>query len=237
MLEEYTRELRRRVHEADAALWRSVRTREDWEAARDARLVALAGSLSLGSLPGAASWPPAGEKAVDAEDWQGRVVDGDPVRSLAQAAARAAGGEAIVLDARATSSIGGDGFRIDCLTYESGPGIRITANLYSPDVPRSGTPTSITPAAVAPAAGVPPPAMIILHSHHNPKTQGELQDMGMLWARQGCLVLVPDLLGHGERRQHPFRTAVDFDGKFVVGLGFGRTVALHHHSSSFDTTY
>jgi endonuclease/exonuclease/phosphatase family metal-dependent hydrolase len=40
-------------------------------------------------MPGAASWPPAGEEAADAEDWQGRVVDGDPVRSLAQAAARA----------------------------------------------------------------------------------------------------------------------------------------------------
>jgi dienelactone hydrolase len=55
------------------------------------------------------------------------------------------------------------------------------------------------------------------HSHHNPKAQGELQDMGMTWARLGCLVLVMDQLGHGERRQHPFRSQDDFAGPFRVG--------------------
>ena len=53
------------------------------------------------------------------------------------------------------------------------------------------------------------PGILISHSHHNPKTQGELQDMGMTWARSGCLVLVMDHLGHGER-QHPFRTEADY---------------------------
>ena len=31
----------------------------------------------------------------------------------------------------------------------------------------------------------------------------------MTWARSGCLVLVMDHLGHGER-QHPFRTEADY---------------------------
>ena len=69
----------------------------------------------------------------------------------------------------------------------------MTANLYLPAKP----PRTM-------------PGILISHSHHNPKTQGELQDMGMTWARSGCLVLVIDQLGHGERRQHPFRTEADY---------------------------
>ena len=61
------------------------------------------------------------------------------------------------------------------------------------------------------------PGILISHSHHNPKTQGELQDMGMTWARSGCLVLVMDHLGHGERRQHPFRTEADYPRPFRAG--------------------
>ena len=51
----------------------------------------------------------------------------------------------------------------------------------------------------------------------NPKTQGELQDMGMTWARLGCLVLVPAQLGHGERRHHPFTDARKYPGTFKAG--------------------
>jgi len=58
---------------------------------------------------------------------------------------------------------------------------------------------------------------LICHSHHNPKTQGELQDMGITWARLGCMVLVMDQLGHGERRLHPFVDAASFKGSFRVG--------------------
>jgi cephalosporin-C deacetylase-like acetyl esterase len=36
--------------------------------------------------------------------------------------------------------------------------------------------------------------------------------MGMTWARSGVAVLVPDHLGHGERRQHDFNTNNDFPG-------------------------
>ena len=54
------------------------------------------------------------------------------------------------------------------------------------------------------------PVILIVHSHHTPKEQGELQDMGVTWAKLGCIVLVIDQLGHGERRQHPFATAKDY---------------------------
>jgi hypothetical protein len=81
----------------------------------------------------------------------------------------------------------GDGYRCENLILESRKGVLVTANLYAPAEP----PKSM-------------PGILIVHSHHNPKTQGELQDMGMIWARAGCLVLVMDQLGHGERRMHPF---------------------------------
>src|SRR3954466_6208620 len=60
------------------------------------------------------------------------------------------------------------------------------------------------------------PGILISHSHHTSKTQGELQDMGMTWARSGCLVLVMDHLGHGERRQDPFRTEAAYPPPFRV---------------------
>src|SRR5262249_54571372 len=61
------------------------------------------------------------------------------------------------------------------------------------------------------------PGILLCHSHHNPKSQGELQDMGVLWARAGCLVLVMDQLGHGERRQHPFADARSYPRPFRAG--------------------
>ncbi|MBN9517292.1 hypothetical protein J0H58_02050 [bacterium] len=94
----------------------------------------------------------------------------------------------------------GDGFVVDNLVYESRPGLWVTANRYRPAAP------------VANAPGI-----LISHSHHTGRTQGELQDMGMTWARAGCVVLVPDHLGHGERRQHPFRTEKDYPKPFKAG--------------------
>jgi dienelactone hydrolase len=96
-----------------------------------------------------------------------------------------------------TKTIPGDGFTVENIIYESRPGLFVAANLY---VPAKTT--------------KPMPGFIIIHSHHNPKTQGELQDMGMNWARQGCLVLIPDMLGHGERRQHAFIDAKSYAGVF-----------------------
>lgn len=105
----------------------------------------------------------------------------------------------IDLRARVTRSHSGDGFRLDCVVFESRSGLSVTANLYRPVPPRDAM-----------------PGVLIAHSHHRPKSEGELQEMGITWARAGCLVLVPDLLGHGERRQHPFRTAADWPTSFRV---------------------
>ncbi len=86
-----------------------------------------------------------------------------------------------------TKTIEGDGYVIENTVFESRPGFWVTANLYRPAKP-----------------GKQMPGILIIHSHHNPKTEGELQDMGVTWAKAGCVVLVMDQLGHGERRQHPF---------------------------------
>jgi cephalosporin-C deacetylase-like acetyl esterase len=96
-----------------------------------------------------------------------------------------------------TGTIKDNGYTIENLVFESRPGLWVTANLYQPARPRPAM-----------------EAIILCHSHHAPKWQGELQDMGMTWARQGCVVLVMDQLGHGERRQHPFVDEKSFAGKF-----------------------
>jgi cephalosporin-C deacetylase-like acetyl esterase len=99
-----------------------------------------------------------------------------------------------------TRTLAGEGYRIENLVVESRPGLVVTANLYSPE--------RLTGSM---------PGILIAHSHHNPCTEGELQDMGMTWARQGCIVLVIEHIGHGERRQHPFRTQADYPRPFRVG--------------------
>jgi len=104
------------------------------------------------------------------------------------------------LNVHVTRSLAGDGFQIENLIYESRAGLWVTANLYLPIRYRGSI-----------------PGIIICHSHHAPKTQGELQDIGMTWARQGCAVLVMDQLGHGERRQHPFRTTGDYEHPYRIG--------------------
>jgi cephalosporin-C deacetylase-like acetyl esterase len=96
-----------------------------------------------------------------------------------------------------SGAVRGAGYKIENLIFESRPGLLVTANLYSPAEARDAM-----------------PGILICHSHHNPKSQSELQEMGVLWARAGCLVLVMDQLGHGERRQHPFRSKEDFAGDF-----------------------
>ncbi len=100
-----------------------------------------------------------------------------------------------------TRTVEGDGFRIECLVYESRPGVFVTANLYLPAKP----PRKM-------------PAFVIIHSHHNPKEQSELQDMGMTWARAGCAVLVPDQLGYGERRDHQPGPRQDYRYRYISGL-------------------
>ena len=97
--------------------------------------------------------------------------------------------------------IEGDGFRIENVLYESRPGIFVAANLYLPSPLRDRM-----------------PSIILVHSHHNPKIQGELQDMGMLWARSGCMVLVMDQFCYGDRRNHAFGPRQDYWFRHVTGL-------------------
>jgi cephalosporin-C deacetylase-like acetyl esterase len=97
------------------------------------------------------------------------------------------------LNVRVTGVVRGEGFRIENLVYESRPGFYVTANLYVPAKPAKSM-----------------PGILIAHAHHRDKPQSELQEMGMTWARAGCLVLVLDQVGYGERRSHPFHSDKDF---------------------------
>jgi dienelactone hydrolase len=154
------RGVERRFREANgrsSAEWKAIKSREEWETFRSAKLAALRESLG----------PPAG---------------------------------AVPLGARVTGTLSGEGYRIENVVYQSRPGFWITANLYGPDKPRPSM-----------------PGILISHAHHTPKEHGELQDMGVTWARAGCFVLVPDHVGHGERRQHPFRSKDDYAQRFQVG--------------------
>lgn len=99
-----------------------------------------------------------------------------------------------------TGEFAGKGFLIQNLLFESRPGWWVAANLYVPQFPKDSM-----------------PGIVICHAHHTPKHHGELQDMGMTWARAGCLVIIPDQIGHGERRQHPFASAADYPKPFAVG--------------------
>lgn len=99
-----------------------------------------------------------------------------------------------------TRNIEGEGYVIRNLLYESRPGFWVAANLYLP----AKQPEKM-------------PGIVIAHSHHGGKIGGELQDMGMTWARSGVAVLVPDQLGYGERRQHDFNTEKDYDKPFRSG--------------------
>ncbi len=103
------------------------------------------------------------------------------------------------LNVKVTGVLEGDGFRIENVLYETRPGDWVTANLYLPAKPRKSM-----------------PGILIAHAHHAPKKQGEMQDMGMTWARAGCQVLVIDQVGYGERRSHPFDGSEDYAKEYRV---------------------
>ena len=100
-----------------------------------------------------------------------------------------------------TGTLDGQGFRIEKLVFESRPHLLVTANLYVPDPPREKM-----------------PGFLVVHSHHNPKTQDELQDMGVNWARVGSMVLIMDQIGHGERRQQPFAGREEYRSRYFTGM-------------------
>lgn len=124
------------------------------------------------------------------------------------------------------SAMDRDGYRLENLVYESRPGIFVTANLYLPRPQAAEAPSTTPPlqhsAPPSPNHPITPsphhPVILLIHSHHNPKTQGELQDMGVTWARAGCLVLVLDQLGYGERRNHAPGNRQDYRFRYINGL-------------------
>ncbi|MEX0716743.1 MAG: hypothetical protein WD066_09155 [Planctomycetaceae bacterium] len=104
------------------------------------------------------------------------------------------------LRARVTGRVEGDGYVIENTVFECRPGFWVTANVYVPK-----------------KAGASRPGIVINGAHHTAKEHGEMQDMGMTWARNGCVVIVPDHLGYGERREHPFVSQDDYAGNFQLG--------------------
>lgn len=95
----------------------------------------------------------------------------------------------------------GDGFILENVIFESRPGLVVTANLYLPSKPTGHI-----------------PAIIVVHSHHAPKVQSELQDMGMTWARSGTAVLIMDQLGAGERLQSQPWPRESYYSRYALGM-------------------
>lgn len=94
----------------------------------------------------------------------------------------------------------GDGFVIENIVYESQPNFIVTANLYLPEHPSERI-----------------PAIVVVHSHHAPKTNYELQDMSMTWARSGTAVLVMDQICAGERTQTQPWLRESYYGRYATG--------------------
>ncbi|MBS1824206.1 MAG: acetylxylan esterase [Acidobacteria bacterium] len=95
----------------------------------------------------------------------------------------------------------GKGYRRLDVVYQSRPGLWIAANLYLPETVRGRV-----------------PAVIVVPSHHRPRWQMELQDMGILWARAGSAVLIADNLGHGERIQTYPWNREGYHARYNLGL-------------------
>jgi len=101
-----------------------------------------------------------------------------------------------------TGTVTGEGFRIRNLVIAGRPFLPITGNLYLPDpLPKAGM-----------------PGILICTSHHNSKTQRELLDMGMTWARTGAMVLVLDNIGYSERRQQRYGGREDYRWRYYLGM-------------------
>ena len=94
----------------------------------------------------------------------------------------------------------GDGFVIENIIYESRPHFIVTANLYLPEHPSGKI-----------------PAIVVVHALHAPKTQLELQDLGMTWARSGTAVLIMDQINAGERSQSQPWARESYFGRYATG--------------------
>jgi cephalosporin-C deacetylase-like acetyl esterase len=132
------------------------------------------------------------------------VSDWENFRNPRQKALAASIGEfpqRLPLETRVIKDFRGEGYRREDLVYQTQPGFWVTANLYLPSAPKDGM-----------------PGIVIAHSLHAAKTQFELQDMGIIWARAGCAVLVMDLVGYGERFEaYPWEREF-YHSRYVEGM-------------------
>src|SRR5262249_9952932 len=88
------------------------------------------------------------------------------------------------LNAKVTKTIKGDGFRIECVIFESRPEHHVTGNLYIPDGPG------------------PFPGIIVPCGHStNGKADAGYQRGCMLMAKNGMIAFSYDPIGQGERLQ------------------------------------
>jgi hypothetical protein len=86
------------------------------------------------------------------------------------------------LDVREHGSIEAEGYRIIKLSYQSRPGLRVTALLYRPDGPGRF------------------PAVLNMHGHwHQGKIAATVAGRCQVLAKEGFVVLSPDAIGAGER--------------------------------------
>jgi dienelactone hydrolase len=144
---------------------------------------------------------------AERRDWENvrTLADWEKFRGRRLAALKASFGpfpEHTLLRAAVTRHLDyGDGFILEDVIFESRPGLLVTANLYLP--------AKITGRI---------PAIVVVHSHHAPKVQSELQDMGMTWARSGTAVLVMDQLGAGERLQTQAWPRESYYSRYALGM-------------------
>ena len=103
------------------------------------------------------------------------------------------------LNLQVTNTLEGDQFRVENIVFHSHSEVMVTGNLYRPRFTSDRA-----------------PGLLLCHSHHDPKTEEELQILGITLSQLGCVVLVIDLVGHGERRQHPFSSDANFSGPFLL---------------------
>ncbi|NNJ26062.1 hypothetical protein [Alienimonas chondri] len=111
------------------------------------------------------------------------------------------------LKAQTTGTLERDGYRIEMITYESRPGLLVTANLYLPE------------------GDGPHPGVLGVCGHSTTgKAEGKYQAFGVELAKAGFATLIIDPIGQGERFQWP-------KGEPATGHGgshFGGTVGEHN---------
>lgn len=98
-------------------------------------------------------------------------------------------------------TIEGDGFRIEKITYDSQPGLHVTANVYVPTRSKGPFPA------------------VILTPGHSPLGKAGEYGLAVNFARAGIVALAYDPLSEGERLQH-------FDPE-LAGSKVGRPTAEH----------